>query len=443
MPTSPKIHYFLLLLATILLLVITAAPAVAQRVEIPSSPNPVGSGARALGMGGAFIAVADDATAASWNPGGLIQLEKPEISIVVGGILRMEKNSFGDHPEANGTQEVKKADLNYFSAAYPFDLKGYNMIVSINYQKLYNFSRKWELDLNVDGPDYSEETRLDYTQTGDLSAMGLAYCVQIMPRLSLGLTFNVWNDTFGENGWNEHTNQSGSGMYDGQYGVFDTRRTDTYSFSGINANVGMLWQATGRITLGAVFKSPFTADLDHSKVQYNSFYFPDSETDQPTITSSGEALRLSMPMSYGIGGAFRFSDTFTASMDIYRTHWNDFKLEDETGTSTSPITGQPFDDSRVDPTVQVRLGAEYLFILPKCLIPLRGGIFYDPSPADGTPDDYYGVSMGSGLSLNRFSWDISGQYRFGRSVARAIMPGYDFSQDVQEYTVYTSVILYL
>jgi len=35
------------------------------RLEIPSSFNPVGSGARALGMGGAFIPVADDATAAS------------------------------------------------------------------------------------------------------------------------------------------------------------------------------------------------------------------------------------------------------------------------------------------------------------------------------------------------------------------------------------------
>ena len=34
-----------------------------QRIEIPSSFNPLGSGARALGMGGAFIAVADDATA--------------------------------------------------------------------------------------------------------------------------------------------------------------------------------------------------------------------------------------------------------------------------------------------------------------------------------------------------------------------------------------------
>jgi hypothetical protein len=61
-----------------------------QRVEIPSSVNPVGSGARALGMGGAFIAVADDATAASWNPGGLIQLETPEVSVVGAFFVRTE-----------------------------------------------------------------------------------------------------------------------------------------------------------------------------------------------------------------------------------------------------------------------------------------------------------------------------------------------------------------
>ena len=36
-------------------------------IEFSSSLTPVGSGARALGMGGAFIAIADDATAASWN----------------------------------------------------------------------------------------------------------------------------------------------------------------------------------------------------------------------------------------------------------------------------------------------------------------------------------------------------------------------------------------
>ncbi|HYU41665.1 MAG TPA: hypothetical protein VEQ84_05910, partial [Vicinamibacteria bacterium] len=33
-----------------------------------------GAGARALGMGGAFLARPDDATAASWNPAGLSYL---------------------------------------------------------------------------------------------------------------------------------------------------------------------------------------------------------------------------------------------------------------------------------------------------------------------------------------------------------------------------------
>ena len=77
-------------------------------IEITSSPNPVGSGARALGMGGAFIAVADDATAASWNPGGLVQLERPEISAVGEGFHRKENNSFADFPEASGDQTVSE-----------------------------------------------------------------------------------------------------------------------------------------------------------------------------------------------------------------------------------------------------------------------------------------------------------------------------------------------
>src|SRR3989338_2646899 len=63
----------------------------AQNLEIPSSLNPVGSGARAIGMGGAFIAIADDATAASWNPAGLVQLEKPEISAVGSFFYRHEE----------------------------------------------------------------------------------------------------------------------------------------------------------------------------------------------------------------------------------------------------------------------------------------------------------------------------------------------------------------
>ena len=62
-----------------------------QLVEIGTSPNPVGSGARAMSKGNAFIAVADDATAASWNPGGLTQLQEPEWSFAVEFISRSER----------------------------------------------------------------------------------------------------------------------------------------------------------------------------------------------------------------------------------------------------------------------------------------------------------------------------------------------------------------
>lgn len=39
-----------------------------------------GVGARALGMGGAFVAIAEDVTAGYWNPAGLTQLSYPQIS---------------------------------------------------------------------------------------------------------------------------------------------------------------------------------------------------------------------------------------------------------------------------------------------------------------------------------------------------------------------------
>ncbi|MFH1783675.1 MAG: PorV/PorQ family protein [bacterium] len=40
----------------------------------------LGAGARVIGMGGAFVAVADDANATYWNPAGMTQIYSPEIA---------------------------------------------------------------------------------------------------------------------------------------------------------------------------------------------------------------------------------------------------------------------------------------------------------------------------------------------------------------------------
>jgi long-subunit fatty acid transport protein len=414
-----------------------------QRVEIPSSFNPVGSGARALGMGGAFIAVADDATAASWNPGGLIQLESPEVSIVGAGFYRREDLDFGTNPEANGTDSVSQARINYLSATYPFSLGGFNMVVSANYQNLYDMTRRWDFALNQSSNGLALVQDVDYDQNGTLSAWGLAYCIQISPRLSFGVTFNIWEDGIYKNEWKQTVDQRGGGIFAGNNFTFESRSQDKSSFSGLNANLGILWNVSDKLNLGAVFKTPFTADIKQKSFFSSSIKFPDfPAADSSSSSRSTEHKDLKMPMSYGIGLAYRFSDNLTTSFDIYRTEWGDFELEDARGIKTSPISGLPSSESDVDPTYQARFGAEYLFIQSNYVIPLRCGAFYDPAPAEDSPDDYYGFSIGSGIAIDRFIFDIAYQYRFGNNVGSSILQNLDFSEDVQEHTVYSSLIVH-
>ena len=63
-------------------LFLAASPALAQRdLEIPIQFDFINPGARSLALAGAFIGLADDATAATTNPAGLQRLGRPEVSI--------------------------------------------------------------------------------------------------------------------------------------------------------------------------------------------------------------------------------------------------------------------------------------------------------------------------------------------------------------------------
>ncbi len=425
---------------------ISFAAEYSQTIEIPSSPNPIGSGARALGMGGAFIAIADDATAASWNPGGLTQLEHPEVSLVGDFFHRFEDNAFGVYPNASDIQTVTQNDINYFSAVYPFSFQRCNMIVSVSYQHLYDFTREWNFPIRLSSDGLSREEDVAYQQEGKLSAIGISYCVQITPDFSLGLTLNIWDDDLTENKWEQRTFQLASGTDEGELFKSGARNIHKYSFSGLNANFGFLWNVDNNFTIGAVLKTPFEADIRHERSYYAYIEFP----ELPELGNERSAMfnvdeTIDMPMSYGIGFAYRFSDNFTGSLDIYRTEWQDFIRRDSSGKEISPITGKTAADSDIDPTHQVRIGGEYRFITSKYLISLAGGIFYDPAPAQGSPDDFLGFSVGSGIKIKqmgRYNFNVAYQYRLGNDVGSSILKEWNFLQDVKEHIVYSSVIIH-
>ncbi len=423
-------------------------PGFAAEIDIPSSFNPVGSGARALAQGGAFIAVADDATAASWNPAGLIQLTKPEVSAVATAVSRQESIHFDRHPNGGGSKTLIDENLNYLSAVYPFMLIQRNMVVSLNYQHLYDFNREWDFTFVQTAGQYYAEDRWEFRQNGRLSALGVSYCVNIVPALSFGLTLNVWDDEITPNRWEKHYTSAGSGSLGEIPFTNAYKRTDDYKFSGFNAVFGLLWNFHEKATFGAVLKTPFTADIDHDMTKTWDLRYPDypDRNDSGKSSDSG-AETIDMPMSYGIGLLFHLTDNLYISTDIYRTEWDDFVYTDVDGAETSPVSNLPVNRSDVDPTHQIRIGSEYLAYKhghdDKLVIPLRFGVFYDPAPAEGHADDYFGFAAGFGITKNGyFSIDAAYQFRRGNDVGSSIMENHGFSMDVEEHTFYISGIWY-
>ncbi len=104
------------------------------------APLPAGSGARALGQAGAFTAVADDTTAASWNPAGLMQLERTEASVVYRFSTREDQHHSSNRDLLTDRDRYSNSELNYVSAVYPFLLNDCNAVFSMNYQEAYDFT---------------------------------------------------------------------------------------------------------------------------------------------------------------------------------------------------------------------------------------------------------------------------------------------------------------
>jgi long-subunit fatty acid transport protein len=421
---------------------------IGQSVGIASSPNPVGSGARAVGMGGAFIAVADDATAASWNPAGLSQLETPEISIVGAQVFTSDDFFSPSNPVADTRSHTDESSINYFSASYPFNFLNKNMVVSLNYQRLYEFKRHMDYNLAMSTPPplslVSRQTR-SYEQNGYLSALGLACGIQITPSISLGATLNLWTGGLGwRNGWEEsYTNHSVTTLGLTK-NIEDSLITEKYSDpQGVNMNFGVLWNATPQFTVGAVLKTPFSAKFDH---QYTDDWIQRDGLGNVKNSAHvylSDEVELRLPLSYGIGLAWRFSDRLTIDLDLYRTHWSEYILTDGQGNRMSPINALPESKSDIKDTTQVRIGGEYLFIKPErdWVVSLRGGMFYDPEPDQGRVKDFYGISIGTGVSYRRYVFDFAYQLRWGKSVdAGNLIAGSE--ADIRQHLLLLSLIVH-
>ena len=365
----------------------------------------LGSGARAFGMGGAFLARADDATAASWNPAGLSYLRNPEVSIVGA------RNTFDRGPEGGTANDRFVGRTPDFAAfAYPLEFGSLTGSAQISFQRVFSFRGNRTVD--------KEGFALTTEGTGGFDVLAFGTGMQVNRSLRAGLTLNRWL-----NGYHQSRARTGSRRQ---------RQELDYELSGWNVNLGLIWTPQKSLNLGLVAKTPFTGSLRLARERTD--FFPVNDAPEVITTNAAERddVSLDFPAALGVGASWRPRSPLTLSVDYTRTFWSKGRIHNFFTVPQTPVT--PPNARAPDPDVfpslpyptlvdlgqkdteQLRLGAEYVLISGRVKWPLRAGFFVDRQyfrSGTGDAPRFKGFTVGAGILAGPFLIDGAYVHEYG------------------------------
>jgi long-subunit fatty acid transport protein len=368
-----------------------------------------GSGARALGMGGAFIARPDDATAATWNPAGLSYLRTPEISAA--GVKSSVNFSAVDarDPSQSTDDELRSLSPDFLAAAYPLSFGNVTGAAQLSFQRVIPFGGNRNITRGTAGA----QVQLEATGGFDVFAAGLG--VQVSRKLRIGGTVNRWTNGYGVSAQREV--------------VRPATRESRLDLSGLNFNLGAIVSPWEDLNIGVVGKTPFTGNvsLDRSRID-----FPVTSTGSPaqladvgaastTNAHFADNLRLNFPGAVGVGASWRATQSLTVSLDVTRTFWshstieNFFEVPRQGSEQVFPRLPFPTLVTEVSDTQQIRAGLEYVVIGSKLKWPFRIGYVNDRQyfqAADGPPH-FNAFTVGTGVLAGHFLFDLAYVYERG------------------------------
>lgn len=368
-------------------------------------------GPRALGMGGAFVGLANDATALYWNPAGLAG-QKTSLLVFGSDIM----------PTATYKMGLRNIDAttnpnNYISPNAFFNYNTGKLAIGLGVYVPAGLGAEW------DATNFGYPTGYDFlSKIGVINfSPGIAY--QVTDKFSIGVAANVYYAMFDMS----------------QPVMVDTDRDGTpdtpFQFSeestglGFGATIGLKFDINKMLSLGATFRTKTTVTMNGTAKNpaFGAYGAPESEFDRdvvwPTWLAGGIAIKPSDKLTIAFDGQFSFWSEDKALVAKYKNAvWN--------GAMTA--SGGDTFELKWEDAVQLRVGLEYL---ASESIALRGGYYYDPAPA---PDETVNVLFPSstshvvtgGLSFKTGNVCFTGaaEYLFGaeRDIAISVtnkMPG--------------------
>jgi hypothetical protein len=424
-----------------------ADPAAAQSIQnvvLRNSFNPTGAGARGLGMGGAFIAVADDGTAASFNPAGLAQLRRSEIAFVgFHDRLQSTVTAPGGEDLPSFTDEATHGALDFAGVAVPFQVAGRNFTLQLSYQRSVDLFGRGRATVIADIADIDPDlgvpgdviVNVSPEQKGAFHTASLSAAWQLTSKLSLGLGINYWFADWNAQGTSEFRARVRlPGLPQPlELPLLNIEFDQDQAMRGVNANLGLLLRYPW-LSIGGVVRTPFDGSYDLDENNLETTY---DLAGRPTTTESKQYLATSqMHVSWGFGAgiAIRPFRGLTLAADYTRADWSRTTIAnvpngalltpEETGADDEPLpifTDRNFFDLLPAPetstsnTSQWRAGAEYLVSFSKLIVPLRAGLFRDRSPIVPIGSDagrlIEGWTVGAGLNFSGVVLDFAFERR--------------------------------
>ncbi len=381
-------------------------------------------GARSLGMGGAFAALADDATAAYANPAGLTNLSRPEVSLEIRNwsysvpFLQARTDRTSDGTLRVATQTINTDNHvtgpSFISYVYPHK----SWTFAFYRHELANFQAKAGTfpPLMIDGGAPPDERTLRSSVELKIAGYGLmsAYDFEKIG-LSLGFGLVYYHSTFRS----EEVTDLLRGIEEEGPRTFELIQTGNGEDFAVN--LGLRWQRSDRWAAGAFYRQGVAFPL----------------AEQRILTTHGLQSIEKTPI-----GHFRFPNIFGFGLSAQPVEHLLVSAEYDHIAYSKVLEHRDVPGQLEDPNLlgkfkrndadEIRLGAEYILWNHKPSPAIRIGAWFDPDhslrfeAAPGREDnatarltaasfprgkDYVHFTAGFGLIFNQqFQVDVAADF---------------------------------
>lgn len=326
-------------------------------------------GARSLALGGAFLGLADDATAAVSNPAGVTNLSRPEISAEGRHWNYRTEYLNGGGPRGTAPYAYARSDdsangLSFASFVFP----GKNWAVAAYYHELAHFVTNIPKTQGALLPGGYQANPIVGRADLRITNFGGSLAFRLGDTVSLGAGAAA----------SRYSQKTKDTRYDPNHPTSVISYDEaTGEQTKVTFNAGLLWKPSRIVSVGAIYRYGPKFDLSYGVFEPDRTT-PFTGTAPCRVSSSTTCAVLRVPNAFGAGVSVHPTDLLTLSVDYDRVQYSQLtdKFTDILLVGTSADLSKYYKAKNAD---EIHFGIQYTIPIGTGALALRAGLWRDPA----------------------------------------------------------------